>query len=218
MFFSKKTQLNKILPKAKFMKLAELSTPIRAEIQNNVERIILANILRQETINISAGENVKEIDLFEFLLKEKQISNNLIKEIDSAIPKHIVFVFRFKDLVQLAVSYKEKTSVENRYKVVKTYRSEWQKVENANLELSGLDLDSVFTNFINQIANGKIETDGSKDIKQAVEDSLAKEKLERKITQIKSKIRKECQFNKQLELKKELKELERKLETSKFVS
>ena len=64
MFFSEKTQLNKILPKAKFMKLAELSTPIRAEIQNNVERIILANILRQETINISSGENFKEIDLF----------------------------------------------------------------------------------------------------------------------------------------------------------
>ena len=65
MLFGEKTQLNRIMPKAKFMKLAELSTPVRAEFQNNVVRLILANILRQETTNISKGKNVQEIDVFE---------------------------------------------------------------------------------------------------------------------------------------------------------
>lgn len=212
MLFSEKTQLNRIMPKAKFMKLAELSTPVRAEFQNNVERLILANILRQETTNISKGKNVQEIDVFEFLLKEKQVSNNLIKEIDVAIPKYILFVFKCNNAIQLAISYKEPSINDNKYKVIKSYKTEWQKEENIKLEITGLDLDAVYNSFITQIANGQVETDETTDIKDAIEKSINVEKLQKKIETLKSKIRKEPQFNKQLKMKKELKELQKTLE------
>lgn len=212
MLFGEKTQLNRIMPKAKFMKLAELSTPVRAEFQNNVERLILANILRQETTNISKGKNVQEIDVFEFLLKEKQVSNNLIKEIDVAIPKYILFIFKCNNAIQLAISYKEPSINDNKYKVIKTYKTEWQKEENITLEITGLDLDAVYNSFITQIANGQVETDETTDIKSAVEKSINVEKLQKKIETLKSKIRKEPQFNKQLTMKKELKELQKTLE------
>lgn len=194
------------------MKLAELSTPVRAEFQNNVEKLILANILRQETTNISKGKNVQEIDVFEFLLKEKQLSNNLIKEIDVAIPKYILFVFKCNNAIQLAISYKEPSINDNKYKVIKTYKTEWQKEENITLEITGLDLDAVYNSFITQIANGQVETDETTDIKSAVEKSINVEKLQKKIETLKSKIRKEPQFNKQLTMKKELKELQKTLE------
>lgn len=200
------------MPKAKFMKLAELSTPVRAEFQNNVEKLILANILRQETTNISKGKNVQEIDVFEFLLKEKQSSNNLIKEIDVAIPKYILFIFKCNNAIQLAISYKEPSINDNKYKVIKTYKTEWQKEENITLEITGLDLDAVYNSFITQIANGQVETDETTDIKSAVEKSINVEKLQKKIETLKSKIRKEPQFNKQLTMKKELKELQKTLE------
>ena len=212
MLFGEKTQLNRIMPKAKFMKLAELSTPVRAEFQNNVERLILANILRQETTNISKGKNVQEIDVFEFLLKEKQVSNNLIKEIDVAIPKYILFVFKCNNAIQLAISYKEPSINDNKYKVIKTYKTEWQKEENITLEITGLDLDAVYNSFITQIANGQVETDETTDIKSAIEKSINVEKLQKKIETLKSKIRKEPQFNKQLTMKNELKELQKTLE------
>lgn len=194
------------------MKLAELSTPVRAEFQNNVERLILANILRQETTNISKGKNVQEIDVFEFLLKEKQVSNNLIKEIDVAIPKYILFVFKCNNAIQLAISYKEPSINDNKYKVIKTYKTEWQKEENITLEITGLDLDAVYNSFITQIANGQVETDETTDIKSAIEKSINVEKLQKKIETLKSKIRKEPQFNKQLTMKNELKELQKTLE------
>ena len=194
------------------MKLAELSTPVRAEFQNNVERLILANILRQETTNISKGKNVQEIDVFEFLLKEKQVSNNLIKEIDVARPKYILFVFKCNNAIQLAISYKEPSINDNKYKVIKTYKTEWQKEENITLEITGLDLDAVYNSFITQIANGQVETDETTDIKSAIEKSINIEKLQKKIETLKSKIRKEPQFNKQLTMKNELKELQKTLE------
>ena len=212
MLFGEKTKLNRIMPKAKFMKLAGLSTNVRNELQNNVERLILANVLNKSTTNFAKGKEVEEIDVFEFLLKTKEVSNALIKEIDSSIPKHILFVFKCENKVQLAVSYKEKTATENRYKVIKTYKSEWLNADEVNLEIKGLDLDAVYNSFITQIANGQVETDETTDIKSAIEKSINIEKLQKKIETLKSKIRKEAQFNKQLIMKKELKELQKTLE------
>lgn len=212
MLFSEKTKLNKILPRAKFMKMIGLSTGARAELQNNVERLILANILNTSTTNFAKGKTVEEIDVLEFLLKTKEVSDKLIKEIDSSMPKHILFVFKHENKIQLAVSYKEKTATENRYKVVKTYKSEWLNADEVNLEIKGLDLDAVFNNFITQIADGKVEIDEITDIKQAVETSVNKEKLQKKIDQLKNKIRREPQFNKQLVLKNELKKFENMME------
>ncbi len=212
MLFGEKTQLNRIIPKAKFMKLAGLTTTVRKEFQNNVDRLILANILRKDTVNINSGKNVNEIDIFEFLLKEKNVSDNLIREIDSAIPKHILFVFKYKDELQIAISYKEKSVSGDKFKVLKIYRSEWQKEESVLLELKGLDLDAVFNGFIAQVSNGKIEINENSEIKQAVEKSVEIERLERQIEQLKNKIRKETQFNKQIELKNQLKNFKYELE------
>lgn len=212
MLFSEKTQVNKIMPKAKFMKLTGLSTNVRNELQNNVERLILANVLNATTTNFAKGKDFEEIIVFEFLLKTKEVSSSLIKEIDSSMPKHILFVFKYGNEVQLAVSYKEKTSTENRYKVIKTYKTEWVNADKVNLEIKGLDIDAVFNNFITQLAGGRVEVDETTDIKQAVEKNIDKEKLLKKISQLENKIKKEPQFNKQLEMKRELKNLESTLE------
>ena len=91
MLFPEKTQLNKILPKAKLMQLAQLSTIARNEINANVDRIIISNVLREDTINIEKGANVKEIDVFKIIVKEKRLSDNLIKELDTAIQMNILY-------------------------------------------------------------------------------------------------------------------------------
>ena len=212
MLFSEKTKLNKIMPKAKFVKLAELSTTVRNEFNNNVDRLRLANILRQDTTNIPKGKTVVEINVFEFQLKEKIVSDNLIKEIDSAIPNHIIFLFVCNDVAQIAISYKENLTNSKRNKVIKIYKTDWVNIESLSLDVNGLDLDAVYNNFITQISAGKIETNEEISIKDAVEKSVEKEKLQRKIEQLKNKINKEPQFNKQLELKKDLKILENNLE------
>ena len=217
MLFSEKTKLNKIMPKAKFVKLAELSTTVRNEFNNNVDRLRLANILRQDTTNIPKGKTVVEINVFEFQLKEKIVSDNLIKEIDSAIPNHIIFLFVCNDMAQIAISYKEKLTTSIRNKVIKIYKTDWVNIESLSLDVNGLDLDAVYNNFITQISAGKIEINEETSIKTAVEKSVEIEKLQRKIEQLKNKIKREPQFNKQLEMKKDLKILENNLEDYKCV-
>lgn len=212
MLFPEQTRVNKIMPKAKFMKLAELSTTVREEIQNNVERLIISNVLNEKTIHIAKGRDVVEIDVFEIQLKLRELSDKVIKEIDSALPRNIIYILRYENKAQVVVSYKEK-STNNKYKVLKTYRTEWKNYDDFKLNISGLNLDFVFNNFLSQIAEGKLEITQDIEIKAAVEKSIDKEKLNRRIEQLQNKIRKEPQFNKQLELKKQLKSLLEELNT-----
>lgn len=188
------------------MKFAKLSTAARSELTSNTERLILANILRKDTVNAAAGKDVQEINVFEIYLKEKKFSDNLIKEIDSVIPKHVLYILKYGNLVQLVISFKEKT-LKNTYRVLKVYRTNWMNVEDLALEISGLNLDCIFNNFISQISNKETVMADNLSMAQAVKTSVEIEKLERKIEQLENKIRKEPQFNKQLELKNELKEL-----------
>ena len=182
------------------------------KLQDVTEQIIesISNVYKE-----NSGEFIYFIALYnifnEFLLKEKTVSDNLIREIDSVVPKYILFVFKYKDEIQIAISYKEKLASGDKFKILKIYRSEWQKEESVLLELNGLDLDTVFNGFISQISNGKIEINENTEIKQAVEKSVEIERLKRQIEQLKSKIRQEVQFNKQIELKNELKPLKYEL-------
>lgn len=199
------------MPKAKFMKMAELSTISRNEFNSNVDRLILANILRKDTINIEAGDSVKEIDVLEFNLKKQALSDNLIKDIDSSVPKHIIYCLKFEDNAQLAITYKERNVKNNKYKVIQLYKTDWIPYNNIQLEINGLNLDVVFENFISQIAGDKIELKQDTTLKEVVEKSVDVEKLQKKITALENKINKEKQFNKQLELKKQLKKLKESL-------
>lgn len=211
MIFPIRTQVNKIMPKARFMKLAELSTASRNELNENVERLIISNTLREDTLNIQKGTYVSEIDVFEILLRTKNLSDRLIKEIDSIIPKNIIYVLKNENMAQLVVSYKEKSLNSSKYKVIKIYRSEWKNYNDITLNINGLNLDVIFNNLLAQIADTKVNVNENLTIKEAVEQSIDVEKLTRKIEQLQNKIRKEPQFNKQLELKKELKRLTEKL-------
>ena len=101
--------------------------------------------------------------------------------------------------------------------VIKIYKTAWVNIESLSLDVNGLDLDAVYNNFITQISAGKIETNEETNIKTAVEKSVEIEKLQRKIEQLKNKIKREPQFNKQLEMKKDLKILENNLEAYKCV-
>ena len=207
MNFPEKTILNRIMPKAKFMKMAELTTISRNELNSNIDRIILANVLRKDTINIEQGENINEIDVLELTLKKKSVSDNLIKDIDSNIPKHIIYCLHYEDVAQLVITFKKKNVKNDKYKVIQLYKTDWISYDNLNLDIKGLNLDEVFENFISQIAGDKIELKQETTLKEVIEKSVDIEKLQKKITALENKISKEKQFNKQLELKKELKEL-----------
>ena len=209
----KGTFFNKRIAKQKFYDKLSLSTNLEKQFVKEIDTIVWKNKISHETINLSIGTNVTEIEVFEITLKEQNISQNVIEFIDREIPYHLVFVLRYNDMAQICISFKEGSkNREGKFKVNSYYKTDWQKYEDLFLEIEGLDLDKVYENFMIQVSNGMLNIDDGLDIKDAVEKAKKKDKIEKYIQKLEEKIKNEKQFNRQVHLMGELRKVKKQLE------
>lgn len=165
-------------------------------------------------MNISSGKNVQEIEIITIHLKLQSISMNVIEAIDREIPYHILFLMRYKDLVQAWISFKESSkSKADKFRVEHYFQSDWVNQDELKLEFKALDLDQLYQNLIQQVAGSKLAIETASDLKEAVTFALEKEKLEKKIKQLENKVAGERQFNRQVELMSELRKLKNQFDT-----
>lgn len=77
--------------------------------------------------------------------------------------------------------------------------------------MEGLNIDTVYENFVRQIAGQSLEKQENTNLKQSITKADEKAKLQKQRAALENKIRKEKQFNKKFELNMELKKLKNKL-------
>jgi len=211
--FPKSTVFNKRIPKQKFYHNLGVSGSLERQFVKEIDTIYWKNKLSPETLNISAGTNVTEIEVIEILLKEQSISNNLIEVIDREIPYHLVFILKYKEMGQIWISYKEGSkSREGKFKVDSYYKTDWQKYEDLSLKIEGLNLDKIYENFLLQVSGGKLQLENGSRIKDAVNKAKEIERLEATIKSLEAKIRNEKQFNRQVKLMGELRKVKAQLD------
>ena len=93
------------------------------------------------------------------------------------------------------------------------YHTSWLEEAELIVKLEGLNLDDVYENLVRQIAGDKLQSDKfSESLKQFVERDKKIETLQKQISILQNKIRKEKQLNKQIEMNTELKTLRSVLE------
>lgn len=210
----KTTEFNKRIPKQKFYENLDISPTLKRIFVDQVKVIYWRNKIATTTMNLSEGKEVKEIEVFEVRLNSPTLNESLLRQIDRQIPYHILFLLEYQGKYQAWIGYKEARATGNKeFKVNGYYYTEWEDEENLQLRLEGLDLDSVYENFVRQIAGDKLDIKNSgENLKESVERSEYKQGLQRQIDNLRIKIRKEKQFNKQVELNRDLKRLTRELE------
>lgn len=183
----KKCEVNKFIPKKVFYEKVGVSSTIKDDFVNLVDRITWLYKLSPDTIGISKTDKVEEIEIFQIDLKEKKVPTTILKTITKGIPYKILFVLKYENELCYSV------------KVEDFYTSEW----NVKLEFdyNAINLELVYENIVKNII-GEKENDNSFDT--IIENKKNIEYLENKINNLKNKIKKEKQFNKKVELNKEL--------------
>jgi hypothetical protein len=210
--FPMSTAFNKRIPKQKFYNKLSVSSSLEQQFVKDIDTIYWKNKLSPETLNISVGANVTEIEVVEIVLKEQNISKNIIEVIDREIPYHLVFVLKFKDMGQIWISFKENSkSRDGKFKVDSYYKTGWARYDELSLKMEGLNLDKIYENFMLQIADGKLQIENGSDIKEAVSRAKEQEILETNIKQLEAKIKNEKQFNRQVKLLAELRKVKERL-------
>jgi len=203
--FPADTVFNKKIPKQKFYDKLDVSNRIQQMFVQEIESVYWTHKLSPETLNVSPGTNVAEIQVFEITLKEQRVSDNLIATIDREIPYHLLFVLRYTEQAQLMIGYKEESkSREDRYKVDSYYHTHWTDYDKLTLNIEGLDLDRIYENFISHIAGDRLNLEKSEDIRDAVMVAKEIDRLETYISKLEKRIRNEKQFNLQVKLKQQL--------------
>ncbi len=84
------------------------------------------NKIATSTVNVAAGEEVNELEVFEIALTQKNLNQSVLLQIDREIPYHILFILFFEGQYQAWIGYKEETSAGgNAFKVSSYYHTEW---------------------------------------------------------------------------------------------
>ena len=193
------TQVNRRVAKEKLYQNATLTPQTREMIKEQIESVIWKNKLADSTVGINAGKDIKEIQVFEVQLRQRELDKRVLPAIAKAIPYKILFILVFGDEAQLWIEASGTF-----------YNTDWQPLGGFALKFDGLNLDAVYENLARQISGGRLGTDG--DIEEAVDRDKKRQKLERDIAALEKKLLREKQFNKQVELNGELKRLRKELE------
>lgn len=204
------TEFNKRVPKQKFYEHLAVNAKIKSLFAAQIKTIYWRNKIAASTLNIGAGTTLPELEVFEVKLNTPDINEAVLRQIDLAIPYYILFLLEYDGKYKAAISFKEATENKN-IKVNNYYYTSWLDEQNLPLKMEGLNIDTVYENFVRQIAGQSLEKQENINLKQSIAKADEKAKLQKQITALENKIRKEKQFNKKFELNMELKKLRKNL-------
>lgn len=191
----KKCVVNKFIPKKKFYERVAISLTTKEEFINQVDRITWLYKISQDTINISKTDKVEEIEVFQIELKEKIIPKNVIKVITKGIPYKILFLLRYKEEYCYLVRINE------------IYNLEWNK--DIDIDFNAINLQTLYENIIKTIINRK---EDDRNFETIIEEKSKIDDLNKKVINLKSKIKSEKQFDRKIEINNELNILLKEME------
>ena len=208
--FPKSAAFGRRFPKQKFYEHLEVDPQVKRLLVEQVKLIVWAYKLSPQTVNLSPGQAVGEIQVFQLALTGPELDERVTQLMDRQIPYHLLFLLERPDgLQRLRIGYKEASqSGHNAFQLRQSYQTDWACPEDLSLDLTALDMDGLYESIVRQIAGDAITAPEAETLKAAVEQTQQREKLEKQIAQLKTRMKKEKQLGRQMELRREIVKLE----------
>ncbi len=105
--FPKTTEFNKRVPKQKFYEHLTVSPDLRRAFVEQIKAVIWRNKLAADTLNIAAGEQVLEVEVFLVQLTGREVPEVVLRQIDKEISYHILFLLEFEGKYQAWIGYRK---------------------------------------------------------------------------------------------------------------
>ena len=198
------TFINKPLPKTQFFKHFGTNTKEQSKFDEDISRIYIENLISENTIALSSGNNIKMFYVLKVLLKHKEYSEKSITTIAKNIPQNIIFALCSENTVQLSVLYN------NIY-----YKTQWKEDSETELKIEGLNVEAVWNNCISKIAKLDDEISDTEELKLSLETKSKIEALEKQIEKLDKKARKEVQPRQKFDLVQQIKNIKKEIENLK---
>lgn len=198
------TEFNKRIPKQKFYENIAVTPAMKKAFVEQIKIIYWRNKIAATTLNLAAGEQVTEIEVFEMRLSAPELDESVLRQIDREIPYHILILLEYEGKYRAVIGYKEAATGKTAFKVDRYYSTDWLDEDDLPVHLDGLSLDAVYENFVRQIAGEVLADKNGTTLKESVEQQKQREQIEKQTATLEAKIRKEKQPKKKFELVQKL--------------
>ena len=210
--FPASTEFGKRIPKQKFYENIDITPALKRVFVEQIRLIYWRNKLAATTLNLAAGETVTEIEVFEVRLNAPQLEEAVLRQMDKEIPYHILFILTYAGKAQAWIGYKEATaSGNNAFKVSRYYHTDWIPEDELQFRVDGLNMDAVYEGLVRQVAGDALQAGAGESLQASVARDERRQQLEKQIAALESKMRKEKQLNRRMEINAELKKLRKEL-------
>lgn len=176
---------------------AELTGNKKDRFDTDISRMIITNEISEVSVNIKATEEVSSIFVLQVELKTKEYDDKNIVMISKLFGQKLLSILHYENKYQLAI-----------YET-RLLKSDWKNEEEILLKLTGLDLGSVWDNFVTQVSGINVQ-DGNTLVEQ-INVEAEKEKLRKKIADLEIKARKEVQSKKKFEMVQRIQQYKERL-------
>lgn len=182
----KSTELNKQLPKKAIYAKFQMSPAAKTKFDADISRINIVGEISPNTTGITQGQNVSSIFVLQVVLKQRNFQQSTIAQISKLIDQNMLLVLDCGTDRKLAIYH------------TKLIQTEWVPADACTIDLKGLDLDSVWENFITQVGGITIQQGKTLDEQIAADEEQAK--LEKEIARLEKLAWAEKQPKKKFEL------------------
>lgn len=205
-------RFGQVVPKQKIYAHSGANTRLKDLFVAQVEQIVWQYKLAPETLNLPARPGVTEIQVFRVVLKGPELSVEVLRCVDEAVPFPLVFELEYAQQVQMVAAYKRPSAAgTSRWVVGDYFWSGWRPAEAVRRELPVvLDLAGLYQ----ALLQGLVPL--SPRLQEGLPDWMARVELaarkHREVERVQARLMRERQFNRKVVLNATLRQLKAELE------
>jgi hypothetical protein len=214
--YPQRARKDRVLPKNKIYDNARPGRAVRESFVAQIDQIVWRYVLGPGNLNLPPTPAVREIQVFEIALKSGELREDVLRTIDRAIPSLLFFELTFQGRVRFVAAYKRASEAVANHAVVETYfETPWQDANAPRQPLPvALDMAGLYEQMLRQhiAASPFALKSRSGEALDATIDRIVRIRGKRReCKQLESKLRKEIQFNRKVEINAELRQRQAEL-------
>jgi len=205
--------VNRVLPKSKIYEHGKPSRAVRDCFVAQIDKIVWQYKLAPETINLPSRPNVPEIEVFSIEAKTADISEDVLRCIDKAIPLPIFYNLSFEGRIKTVAAYKRPSEADATMWVVDAYfESPWLPANAKRSVLPvALDMAGLYEQMLRSLM--PFPARPGETLKEHVERLTQLRVKENESIKLEKRLHREKQFNRKVEINAELRTLKSEIKT-----
>lgn len=207
--YPERALFQRLLPKSKVYGRTQPSRALRQNFVGQVGEITWLYKLSPATLNLPAGAEVKEIQIFSIAQRVRELKEEILRTLDRAIPSPLFFELTFQSRVRFVAAYKRTSEADRGKQFVAAYFwSPWQDAATPRSALPvALNMDGLHQQMLRRhMQAAGLEPRSGESLETAAERGIRIRSQRLVCDKLEARMRKEVQFNRKVEINAELRQ------------